>query len=887
MATEQGAAGVNIELIDGSDYEVVTDAVMTAGIVGFSAKGPLNKIIRLSSTEKMDTVLGGGYNDPKLNQGLYAARGVLGARGNVEFVRPYGETIITDPEDPDYETNQSLKSDAFVVDYNFSASATDSIEINHYSATRYITDGMSADYPGASREIYTIAETITENTNINFVLDTVATGDTVPLFAIINEDPTAANRALSTDIAYPISYSGKDYLTVRTASSNTASKCIEYLAFTKRPSVHDVITAVKIDGTKVNFELINAETTISSVGNIAVAISEAIVQSATVGTSTKIIVSSASGYKVGDIVYFDDVLITGKIIADTKYMVSAINGSELTIVTTGNVAIESTGLSIESDVNIVNTRLSLVELVNVFKTNGFGIGYLVKMGTNDFNAKITAVRGVYVPSTITSLFEISSGASIAATAFSVAENTISVLIDSAIGRKFSQLGVANELYVDIDFDGILNKVYSLTDEGKALAALYLDVDYFFSGTLYNFYGTIVPRVVNDENLYIVPVANSVANGFRFVINENSALFDAAQDSEFDFTLTKKNGLIASTFSQLSYSSTDPGVNYIWAYDPKKNRASSTLSSAWNLFLKKDLTHADVLVSAGTAIKNLFVRGSEELDYTVMVTMLTICELRKDMFAIFDGVDEKRIDKALIKMQSVGAFGNDIGRWGAIYDGRSFVQDTVYTKMLVEVVRSVELIQIIAFNRSSGIYWISPAGFASGRIPTSLSAVPKYIRDYGYGASDKNSEIAKLYDANINPIRVTQSGAFVYGDKTMLRKDTALNRINVIMLVAGLHRRFNNYLDEKTFQINTTQFRNNIQTELQYQLNLIKTSNPSGLYDGVAICNDTNNTAAVIGRNEVIVDIKIKPSKTANFITLRTTVMKTGSDITTDLTIIGG
>lgn len=893
MATGQGAAGVRVEINDVSEYQIVNDPIITAGIVGFSSKGPLNKIINLSSTEKMDTTLGTGYNNPKFNQGLYASRGILNARGNVEFVRPFGEEIITDDSNVNYSIGQELKSDAFVVKYDFSAGADQSLIINHYAATRYIDDGMAIDYPGSSRQIYRISDAIVENTNINFDLNSDAEGDVIPLFAIINEDPTASVRGEAEDIGLDVTETGKDYLSIKTAASNTASKCRENLSFTSIPVANQTFTATRMDGSVVTFEFLDSDNAVlSDVGNVSVGIaSQTILASSVIlGADTKINLANVTNYAVGDDILFDADLVDG--VSDvTKYTVKAINGNTITIGDEMGASVVTTGgATINSDVKIVNVKLTLMAIASAFQSVDFGLELMVKSNSSDI-LRVTAVRGVKIPSTgFTSFFDITGAASLIKSSFVVVENTVSVVVESSIGRKFVQLGLASESYIDIDFDGILDKVYTLTSAGLELASIYLDVDYFFAGTLYNFSGTIVPYVFNEENTYIGEKANSVANGFKFIINDNSALAEAAADSDFDLTSTVSNGFIASKTSKVAYDGTDPAIlsSAIWTYDPRKNNTSKILASAWNLFLKKDQSMAEMLVASGTAINNLFARGMEQIDYNVMETMLTICEKRKDVFAIFDGVDEPRVDNALKKMQGIGTQGNDVGRWGSIFDGRSYMFDTVYTKLSVEVVKSIEVSQIIAFNRSSGVYWMAPAGFQTGRVPSSMASRQKYIRSYGFGADDPNSDIALLYDANINPTRVTQAGAFLFGQKTMLRRNTALNRLNVIMLIVGIHRRFVDYLDKKTFVLNTSQLRNNIQAELQAQLDSIKTANPAGLTAGEVICNESNNTPAVIDRNDLIVDIRLKPSRAAEFITLRTTVLKTGDDKkSTNVTITGG
>jgi phage tail sheath protein FI len=122
---------------------------------------------------------------------------------------------------------------------------------------------------------------------------------------------------------------------------------------------------------------------------------------------------------------------------------------------------------------------------------------------------------------------------------------------------------------------------------------------------------------------------------------------------------------------------------------------------------------------------------------------------------------------------------------------------------------------------------------------------------------------------------------------MLKRMTALNRLNVIMLIAGIHKRFGNYLDTKVFQLNTAALRAGIQADLQAQLELIKSANPAGLTAGVVICDETNNTPDIIDTNQLIVDVVLQPTKTAEFITLRTTVQRTGADLKITNTIVGG
>jgi hypothetical protein len=442
-----------------------------------------------------------------------------------------------------------------------------------------------------------------------------------------------------------------------------------------------------------------------------------------------------------------------------------------------------------------------------------------------------------------------------------------IVVDTEVGRKFLALGLAKELYVDTDGDTITeSRKYALTTEGLAIAKLYMYVVYSFAGEKYEFEGTIVPLAFGDQNLYIKQSAESVENGFKFVINENFSLEAIAEDT------LDLGQLTDSKYDQASFEL--GGVE--WTYAPKDNMSSSMYQSAWQLFLDKDSARADYLISAGTSVKNLFRKNIEEIDFAVMNQMLNICELRKDMFALFDGLAYSNVDTAIKKMISIGSNG-EIDRWGAVFDGRSIFNDVYYTKLDVEVVKSIELAFIVTNNRRSGKYWLPPAGQEYGTVPGAFSKRPLFERSFNF-ADDENSDIARLYNISVNPTRNNEDGQYLYGQKTMLKRDSALNRLNVVMLIAGIHKTFEKFLDKRVFSLNTPDLRANITSSLQSRLDRIKSSNPAGLTAGEVICDGTNNTPAIIDTNQLIVDVRIQPTRSAEFITLRTTVQRTGDSV---------
>ena len=463
------------------------------------------------------------------------------------------------------------------------------------------------------------------------------------------------------------------------------------------------------------------------------------------------------------------------------------------------------------------------------------------------------------------------------------ETSPTVLGDSDIGASFMALGLAKARYVDIEFDGNPTQVYTLTDNGIAVARMFMSIRYRFNGKLYEFEGTVAPFNYNNRQLSIKEAADYELedSGLEFVLNDSGVLDYFLENNSYDLSQTIQNGVLNGSYTAIAYNEDDPAIknDAVWTYDPQNNNSGSTLATVWNLFVNKDASDVDMLVAAGMAINAPFTKKYETLNTQVMQAMINVCEARKDCFCVFDGVYEPDIQKAVKKMISAGQL--SLGRWGAIYDGRGVFQDSLYTNSQVDVMKSVQLAAIITANRSSGIFWIPPAG-DEAYVPAAWGTKERFTRSYN--SEDKNCDHAKLSDIHVNATRVNKDGIRIWGDFTCQMEDTAFNQIHVTMLVAGIHKMFYKYLDHKVFKLNTTVLRAQITSDLQDKLNAIKRQNPPGLIEGKVICDDTNNTPEIIDQNFLIVDLRLLPPKSTRWIILRTTVesQKNGKTIATEV-----
>jgi hypothetical protein len=161
-------------------------------------------------------------------------------------------------------------------------------------------------------------------------------------------------------------------------------------------------------------------------------------------------------------------------------------------------------------------------------------------------------------------------------------------------------------------------------------------------------------------------------------------------------------------------------------------------------------------------------------------------------------------------------------------------------------------------------WFSPAGFNRGQVKN----VIKLATNPTKGQRDQ------LYKNGINPVTTFPGqGTILFGDKTLLSKPSAFDRINVRRLFIVLEKAIATAAKFTLFEFNDeftrAQFRNLVEPFLR------DVQGRRGIYDFRVVCDETNNTPEVIDRNEFVGDIYIKPARSINFIQLNFVAVRTG------------
>ena len=170
----------------------------------------------------------------------------------------------------------------------------------------------------------------------------------------------------------------------------------------------------------------------------------------------------------------------------------------------------------------------------------------------------------------------------------------------------------------------------------------------------------------------------------------------------------------------------------------------------------------------------------------------------------------------------------------------------------------------ARNDATNFPWFSPAGTARGAV---LNAVK-----LAYNPSQTQRD--RLYSARINPVIFTPGGGItLFGDKTALNKSSAFDRINVRRLFIYLEEAIKGAARDVMFEFNDPLTRSSFVNAVEPFLRDVQAKR--GIQEFRLICDESNNTAAVIDSNEFVADIFIKPSRSINFVGLTFVATRTG------------
>jgi len=277
---------------------------------------------------------------------------------------------------------------------------------------------------------------------------------------------------------------------------------------------------------------------------------------------------------------------------------------------------------------------------------------------------------------------------------------------------------------------------------------------------------------------------------------------------------------------------------------------------------------DLFVNADKVDVSLVLLGEATPSLAAYV-IDNVCEVRKDCVAFISPEYSDVINVNVgEELSNILAFKSQLGRSTsyAVMDSGWKQQYDKYNDTLRWIPLNADIAGLCVRTDTNQDPWWSPAGYNRGLI--------KNIEKLAF--NPYKAERDDLYVNGINPVISTQGeGTLLFGDKTLLAKPSAFDRINVrrlfIVLEKAIARAAKFMLFEFNDEFTRQQFRNLVEPFLR------DVQARRGIYDFKVVCDRTNNTPEVIDRNEFVGDIYIKPARSINFIQLNFVAVRTGVD----------
>lgn len=327
--------------------------------------------------------------------------------------------------------------------------------------------------------------------------------------------------------------------------------------------------------------------------------------------------------------------------------------------------------------------------------------------------------------------------------------------------------------------------------------------------------------------------------------------------------------------------------YVWAKGAYNLSANTTGASSTALATTKPVYDslklgADSAAEGSIALASLvegygLYKSADDVDVslilqgkargTTLAKWITdnITDVRRDCVVFISPEKEDVVDNAGNEATDIIAFRNGLtsSSYAVLDTGYKYMYDK-YSDVYRWVPLNGDIAGLAVRTDQLRDAWWSPAGYNRGKVAN--------VVKLAYNPRKADRDV--LYQADVNPV-ITQpgQGTVLFGDKTLLGKPSAFDRINVRRLFIVLEKAIATASKFTLFEFNDeftrAQFRNLVEPFLR------DVQGRRGIYDFRVVCDETNNTGEVIDRNEFIGDIYVKPAKSINFIQLNFVAVRTG------------
>lgn len=347
--------------------------------------------------------------------------------------------------------------------------------------------------------------------------------------------------------------------------------------------------------------------------------------------------------------------------------------------------------------------------------------------------------------------------------------------------------------------------------------------------------------------------DGATNYYRDVINQTSNYVWYA-NPRTGASSTTADGLTAATTTtplSLAFQGGTDGAD-------ENNAALGNILGAYDLFASAEDVDVSLVL---TGVSRGGTNGEQIANYLID----NVAEKRKDCVVFVSPAKADVVNNAGNESTDVVTFRNSLRSTSyAVLDSGYKYQYDKYNDVYRWIPLNGDTAGLCVRTDDQRDSWWSPAGFNRGQI--------KNIVKLAFNPRQADRDV--LYKAGVNPVvTFPGQGTVLYGDKTLLAKPSAFDRINVRRLFITLEKAIATATKFTLFEFNDdftrAQFRNLVEPFLR------DVQGRRGIYDFKVVCDTTNNTGEVIDGNRFVGDIYIKPAKSINFIQLNFVAVRTG------------
>jgi len=371
-------------------------------------------------------------------------------------------------------------------------------------------------------------------------------------------------------------------------------------------------------------------------------------------------------------------------------------------------------------------------------------------------------------------------------------------------------------------------------------------------------------IVIDEDGKFTGTANTVLEKYAFVSKASDAITNDGASNYYKTVINSKSKYLwwlghqpgavnwGTAASGTTYTQINTAFTASMSSGADGTIGNTEITTAYGFFSNADTVDVSLLISGP---------GNS----TIATSLISLAESRKDCLVFLSPTKASVVNNAGAEATSILSFRSGLTSSSyAVLDSGYKYQYDKYNDVYRWVPLNADVAGTCARTDLERDPWYSPGGLNRGVIKNVIKL----------SFNPTKTERDNLYVQGINPVVTFQGeGTILFGDKTLLSRPSVFDRINVrrlfIVLEKTIARAARSTMFEFNDQFTRAQFVNLVEPFLR------DVQGRRGITDYRVVCDTTNNTAAIIDRNEFVGDIYIKPARSVNFIQLNFVAVRTG------------